>query len=244
MGNQANRRDPERGLFSGSYDVARAALYLRATMPRVGTTIDVLRRPQRQPFVVTSRHLYWWIRRGLDWGELGRRERQSMSVSFLDLIRLRMIAVMRAHGVPLRVIRRSEAEARRLTHRPNPFVTEELWTNSSDVFVRVANELLAVSKYGQGAMAFLEDFLTPVHHGLVFGQNEVVERWTPVEGITIDPQIEFGAPCLDGTRVQTEVLWSMFNAGDGLPELADMFGIQEQQVRAALDWEQGLAEAA
>jgi len=240
-GNIVNLRQ---GPFSGLYTVPDAALYLRSTTPASVTPLKSW-SPQRHQFVTpSSRHLYAWIRRGMDWGELAHTPSTDLVLNFWDLIRLRMIVIMRSRGLSYETIREAEDMARHLTRSSQPFVTEEMWTSSSDIFLRVADKLIAASKAGQLAMDFLHEYLVPVHHGLEFGQGDVAVSWNPMAGVRIDPKIQFGAPCIEGTRIQTEVIWSLHQAGDSIDQLAEMYRLERNKIEAAIAWERKLAEAA
>ncbi|MBI2760412.1 MAG: DUF433 domain-containing protein [Chloroflexi bacterium] len=238
-----NVADFKQGPFTGLYTVGDVALYLRSTLPPV--TPFKKRVPQRRRFVgLTSRHLYAWIRRGMEWGELSDAPRDELILDFEDLVRLRMIAIMRSRGLPYETIRKAEDVARRLTGSRQPFVAEQMWTGSSDIFLRVSDTFIAASKYGQAAMDFLHDYLVPVHHGLEFGQNNVVVAWRPMPGVRIDPKIQFGAPCIEGTRITTETVWALYKAGDSMKRLAEMYRVDQGQIEAAIAWERRLATAA
>lgn len=55
--------------------------------------------------------------------------------------------------------------------------------------------------------------------------------------ISIDPDIAFGRPCVKGTGIAVDVIFDRFAARETIPELADDYGITEQQVNAAIDYE-------
>lgn len=230
------------GLSSGVYSIPDAALYLRATTPPSGKPIRLWRK-ERDTFIApTPRHLYRWIRNGLR-PELEHLPRRDVLIRFDDLIRLRMIVLLRSRGLPMRAIVRAESEARHLTGSPDPLVTEALWTFSSDIFLRIKDQLVAASRHGQLGMEFLADYLQPVHHGLTFGDDARATSWKPAEWVLIDPTIQFGAPCIEGTRIQTEVVWEMFQAGDSRETLSAMYGVALEQIQAAVAWEETLARA-
>ena len=112
--------------YSGIYTVGEAALYLRATTPPPSVPLKFW-LARRKPFVgPSSRHLHAWIRGGLRWYGLEAIPRDRLVLDFNDLIRMRMIVIMRSRGISLPVIRRAEEEARRLTGSPQPFVTERV----------------------------------------------------------------------------------------------------------------------
>ncbi len=232
------------GLEEGAYTIQDAALYLRATTPpdhiSLGDWIH-----QRPPAYArpSAQSIASWIREGLRVRSMGVARRKR-AVTFHDLIRMRMVALLRVRGLPLRDILEAEQFARNLTGSPDPFVTEPLWTYSSDAFLKFQQRFIAISRQGQYVLAFLNDYLQSAHHGLQFGEDDAAELWRPSPSVTIDPGIEFGAPCIERTRIQTEVVWSLHNAGDSADFLARSYDIDVSKVRAAINWEERLAHAA
>ena len=231
-------------LSSGAYTVQEAALFLRATTPPERPPLAIWRRQSRRNFVEPSTQaIAAWVRHGLKVYPRQVSSRRRI-VTFKDLIRMRMVALLRTRGLTLSEILEAEDYARQLSGSMQPFVTEPLWTSGSDVFMKFGERLIDISRFGQIAMDFMSQYLVSVHHGLTFGEDHLAELWRPSELITIDPRVEFGAPCVEGTRVQTEVLWSLNRAGDSSEFLARVYGLGVEKVRAAIEWEDRLALAA
>lgn len=228
--------------YAGTFTVRNAAMFLRATTPPPDQPVQLwLRQPK--PFVASSRALYTWIRLGMEWQRPVQVTASDRVVSFSDLIRLRMIALFRARAFSYKEIREAEDFARQLTGVPQPFVTEPLWTGVHEIFTRFTAHLIAITKHGQLALPNLIEVLEPAHHGLKFDQGGIADVWIPHIGVLIDPEIQFGAPCVEGTRTETEALWSFHQAGDSAQSLARMYGLSLEQVEAALDWERIVAMA-
>lgn len=104
--------------------------------------------------------------------------------------------------------------------------------------------MIAASKGSQLGLDFLAEYMRPVNHGIQFDAAGRAHRWRPAEGILIAGNIAFGAPCLEGTRIQTEVLSEMHRVGDSADRLAALFGITPAAIEQALAWEATLARAA
>lgn len=216
-------------------------LYLRATTPPQGVVLDAWQRHRDSFIGPSSRQVHAWIRQDADPDTL--LPASDRLLTFEDLIRLRMIALLRAHGISRDSIMLAEKIARQLTGAPQPFVTEPLWTYSSDVFLRLHDQLVA-SKRGQLAMPFLAAFLRPADHGLSFDRERRAVSWRPAADVLIAPDILFGAPCIEGTRISTESIWAVQRAGESVSALATMYDVQESCVESALAWEATLARAA
>lgn len=242
----SNVRSLAYGSSPGLYTISDASLYLRSTTPPAELPPVQLwqwSRNRRQFVGPSTRYLSAWVRAEMERSRQPRVPTNRLVITFADLIRLRMIVIMRSRGLPTDAIRKAEEVAKTLTRSPDPFLTEELWTNSSDIFLKVADTLVAASKGGQAAMDFLHEHLVPVHHGLTFGRGELAVKWEPMPHVLMDPKIQFGAPCIQGTRIETETIWSFHQAGDSIEALSKMYRISKAEVEAAIEWEKTLVAA-
>jgi len=214
-------------LSEGIYDAPSAAKYLLAA------------RMANEAYPVTSRHLIRWIRNGLALPQLAVVPGRELLITFEDLISMRVIAALRSAGVSWPKIYRAEDWLRDQTHHPRPFATEEVWTEHSEVFASFRDMLIATSRYGQIAMDIMKDFLIPVS-GLAF-ERRIARRWEPRSLVLLDPSIQFGAPCIRGTRIPTRSIWGMIRAGDSEALAMRAYKITQEEVNAAVAWEDSLA---
>ena len=53
-------------------------------------------------------------------------------------------------------------------------------------------------------------------------------------GITMDPQVRFGKPCLTGTRLDAATIIAALGAGDSAEEVQEAYGITHEQVLTAI----------
>lgn len=246
MAQQFTRIDrPEASLFAGAYTLRETAILLRATTPPADRSIGLWKRKHDEFIEPSTYHLSQWIRHGMGWEEPFRVSSRDRVITFADLVRLRMIALFRSRGITYRAILQAEDYVRRLRRIPQPFLTEEMWTARSEVFVHFAGNIIAASRYGQIAFEkLMSGFLAPANHGLLFAAGGKPVQWRPSPAVLIDPEIQFGAACVEGTRVETRSLWSLHQAGDSIEVLAEAFRLRKEQVTDALKWEQWLSNAA
>ena len=220
----------ERPIHSGVYSVVDAVALIQATSLK----------PHPPSEGVTTRHLFRWVRDGLTGQYLTGLRGERVALTFLDLVSLRMIAVFRAHGVTSLEIRKAHHElaARGSSH---PFAMEPLWISGLHIYIRENSIPIAITKNWQSAFNFVELFVGPMHN-MAFGENKLPTKWEPQKGIVLDPKISFGEPCLKGTRIATQVLWSLVEAGDPPGRVALAYQLPTEQVEAAIAWENQLAE--
>ncbi len=217
--------------FGGIYDVPEAARYLTA-----GSTWAA-------KYSLRSQKLIRWIRRGLASPELTQEARR-MLLGFEDLISMRVIAALRASGISWREIRTMEQLLRKMRGVPWPFATEFLWTGQGELFAQWAEYLVSGSRHGQAGLDLLREYVMPAKGGLVFGdESRLAISWEPFAGVVLKPLVQFGAPCVKGTRIPTRTIFGMIEAGDSPEWVAAAYEISSSEVQAAYDWEYLLANS-
>ena len=61
-------------------------------------------------------------------------------------------------------------------------------------------------------------------------------------GITMDPEIRFGKPCIKGTRIDVATILGRFAAGERVEEIQGDYQLSRDQVMAALAYATHAAE--
>jgi len=214
--------------FGGIYDVPEAARYLQAA------------RNGEHLYPVRPGKLIRWIRRGIASPELVGVQGRELLINFEDLISLRVIAALRASGVSWREIERSGAWLREVTGAARPFAAERLWSGQGEVFAEWCARLISASRHGQLVLGMLSEYLIPIH-GLAFSaETHAAAAWEPVQDVLLKPTIQFGSPCVKGTRIPTRTIAGMIEAGDSADWAAASFALSPAEVQAACDWESRL----
>nr|WP_231291392.1 DUF433 domain-containing protein [Thermus sp. CCB_US3_UF1] len=122
--------------------------------------------------------------------------------------------------------------------KPRPLLLD-LEAGLGDVFLRQGKELLALTRAGQLALQeVLESYLSRVdrdEQGIPLRFHPAVGTRLRGEKVVLDPRVAFGAPTVRG--VKTSVIALRFNAGEGLEEIAEDYGLGKEEVREALVFE-------
>jgi len=211
--------------FDGIYDVPEAARYLKAS------------EQGNAAYPVTSAKMIRWIRKGMTSPDLSKVTGREMLIAFEDLVSLRIVIALRGAGVGWAEIRRTKEWLCEQTGAERPFATEYLWTGQGQIFVDWTQRLISASRYGQLAFNVLRTYLIPVH-GLAFSQEtHMASSWEPFDCVLLQPQIQFGAPCIKGTRIPTRTIFGMIESGDSVEWVARAYRISVDEAQAAYDWE-------
>ena len=154
-------------------------------------------------------------------------------ISFLDVISLWVISELIRRGVPKRDIRVGGGYVAEHAGTNHPFAHQSLATVGAGFFSRF-KEWADVGKGGQGSFpVVIEELLSPIE----FGSDQHASVWRPGEGVWLNPKVQAGAPCVDGTRVPIKAIADLEAAGDHIEDIADDLSLDIAQVRAAVQYE-------
>lgn len=205
---------------------------------------------------------YWW-RRG------GRTQHAVHGLlSFEELISLLFVRELRARGVRFKDIFAAETDLQRRIGQQHPFAWQPLWVEGRDVLVPIAgsDSYLSPNRGGQatlpsvarpervavvgtaddhveaatGGGAPLTDLIQPVLAQVEYTAERAI-AWHPAPHIVARPAVQFGLPCVEGSRLPTRTVLRSITAGDSPEEVARAYGISLQSVQAVVGWEQSLA---
>ena len=182
-----------------------------------------------------------WIRHGLTPSpHLGKVP----TYTFHDLISLLVVGWLRSKGVKLSIVRKAEAYLRQRLDLERPFAREEIFTDGINVLYEanplIEDQLTAANLAGQEVMRkALEATLSGVRY-----DNRLAVWWDIRPLVRLDPEIQFGAPCIAGTRIPTAQLADFVGAGESVDRLASLYEIPPVWIAEALDFERELAPAA
>ena len=202
-------------LGRGIYDIHEVARLLHSGRARIeGWTRP---REHRPPLLV---------------GELGGL------FSFWDLLSLRVIAELASRGVPREHIARGAEHLAQSLGTDCPFAHKGLATVGVRFLADAAGEREDAGLRGQ--LAF-QGMIEPLLEPITFNDFDMASIWRPHNGVWINPAVQAGAPCVDGTRVPTHLLASLLGLEEldeaDLAEVCDDYRLTAEQVRAALHYE-------
>jgi uncharacterized protein (DUF433 family) len=153
---------------------------------------------------------------------------------FLDVISLYVISELRRNHVSFEKIRRGSEYLNKKLDTPYPFAHQRLGTAGQAFFAEM-EEWIDVGKYGQRAFqAMVQEALQPIKYGL----GGLAAVWRPVSGVWINPLVQAGAPCIDGTRVPTQVVAALRAAGESPADIAEDLALDVSQINVAIEYEE------
>ena len=221
----------------------RVGLYFFTDVSNLLRATDHLARADQ--FSLSPQQITGWAKKGFAQIEIDQVFSKHRFIRFPDLITLRMVAILRSHGISLVKTNRAYqflAEAFSTTH---PFVDRRLWVDdieiAEDIYAEVDQILVTPTRHGQIPFSELLSMKIVEVANLTFDDEDLAVNWSPHHGVVIDPRIHSGAPCIEGTRIATGFLYRMHEAGESAAEIADWYELGVDQVECAISWEERLA---
>ncbi len=157
--------------------------------------------------------------------------------SFWDLISLRVIAELTHRRVPRRQIVRGAEHLSRALGTDRPFAHEDLATVGKAFFAQLSGDWEDVGLGGQ--LAF-QTVIGPLINPITYNDKRMASIWRPHRHVWINPAVQAGAPCIEGTRVPTQLIAGLVGNDSSIAEIeniADDYCLTRDQVTAALDYE-------
>ena len=221
----AMRRDRGHILGGGVYGIPEAARFA-----------DVPTRTARRWFV-GSQHTPALLRPSIP----PRDARHA--ISFLDLIDLLIVGRFRETGVSFQTIRRAYQILRRRFDTPHAFCHRSLFADGETILIEYLDEigdvhLEEVVTWQHAMRPILREYLREIAYD---DATELARLWTIADGITIDPERNFGKPIVD-EGISSCVLYASVLGNHGDTDLvADLFGVAPSSVRHAVAFHEKLA---
>ena len=165
--------------------------------------------------------------------------------SFEELVSLQVVAVLHARGLSDHSISNGVQYLQKSTALNYPLaskvVLESLATSGSGFLADVFGDgYVDIGLKGHGVF---QEVVALYLSKVTFDTNGVPQSWVPTAGVRLDPRIQAGAACVDGTRIPTETIAEMLE--DAEPEdVALDFDISDEAVLIAEAFEEMLRTGA
>jgi uncharacterized protein (DUF433 family) len=175
------------------------------------------------------------------------QDSRHFAVSFLDLIDVLVVGRLRERGVSMQMIRKVYGAMRTDFGVEHPFSHASILTDGKKVFMQSAKAVKAqavieiVSKQN-----YMETVMKPYLERVDYNsQSSMAERWRILDGVIIDPRVNFGKPTVQGTNTSTYILANAFRANrEDASMVANLFEVRREDVVHAVEFERRYGKAA
>lgn len=166
-------------------------------------------------------------------------------VTWGEFVELGYLREYRRKGVPLQRLRPVIDELRREFKTPFPLATARPYVYGKELVLEVQERhglpapIAIVVRSGQQVL--LADAAKQFYKKVEFdptgaGVARRLRPAGPASPVVIDPLVRFGQPTVSG--VSTDRLWELSDAGEAIDEIATGYDLSEEEVRAAVAYEE------
>jgi uncharacterized protein (DUF433 family) len=172
---------------------------------------------------------------------------EDRTLTFLDLVEVCFVKAFLDAGVTMPVVRTVQVDAAREFATSHPFSSKRFETDGRTIVERHRDaagveRLLDLRRRQFLSPAVFNPLLKSIDYSSV--TNEA-QRWWPMGRgrlVVIDPAYSFGAAMVSNSRVPTRALFGAHLAGESPEDIAEWFGVDVDEVRAAIEFEESLIE--
>lgn len=159
-------------------------------------------------------------------------------LSFINLVEFHvLVALRRTHQVPMQRIRTALERAKEIFNVAHPLAELDLETDGSEIFVRELGFSVNVSRGGQIALPkMLSQYLKRIERD----PEHIPIKFYPLtyaaspKVIVMSPEVVYGRPVIEGTRITTRTIFERYTGGEGLVDIASDYGLDLRLIEEAL----------
>jgi uncharacterized protein (DUF433 family) len=161
--------------------------------------------------------------------------------TFEDLVSFAVALHLHKRGISVKDLRNGIESLRRHSNLERPLanqsVIDVIATSGSSFLIQREDEWLDIGRGGQGTF---NEVVRVYLKGITFDQIGVAHRWNAALGVVIDPTIQAGTPCIEGTRIPTSTIRELLE-DESINDISDDLQVTSGQIEAARDFEEALA---
>jgi len=163
-------------------------------------------------------------------------ERSNKAVNFFVLIELYTFFQLQDKGVKTKTILKARYEIAKELNIEYPFASAGLLTDGKRIWYEFKNDI--VNADGSSQTNFV-NIIKSFAEKIEFKSDDLAEKFWPAgksSSIIVDPHHQFGKPVINGTNVNAEVIFSMYQSGEPLESLSILYDLSEKEVFDAINF--------
>ena len=158
------------------------------------------------------------------------------AVNFYTLIELYICFHLQELGVATKEILKSRDAIAKDLNFPYPFASAQLLTDGSKIWFEFKDSIVQAS--GSKQTDFIE-FIRVFANKIEFSADKLAERFWPAgrdNCVVVDPHHQFGQPVIEGTNINSEVIFSMLESGETITTIGILYDLTEKEVRDVISF--------
>jgi len=158
------------------------------------------------------------------------------AVNFYTLIELYTCFHLQELGVSIQQILKSRIAIAKDLGTPYPFASEKLLSDGKKIWYEFKD---CIVKADGSKQTDFVDFIRQFANNIEFNAAKVAEKFWPAgrnSNVVVDPHHQFGQPVLNGTNINAEVIFSMYESGEPADTIGILYDLTQKQVNDAISF--------
>lgn len=161
------------------------------------------------------------------------------AVGFHTLVEFYVMMQFAEAGVKAAQVLKAHTELSKTYNTFFPFAQKQIIENISTDGKRIYLNIKGIPVTLDGTKQFNLDFIKGFFKKLDFDNELLATRLWPLgkeKAVVCDPHHKFGQPVIDGTNIQTEALYKMYQAKEPIPFIALLYELPLKKVKDAISF--------
>lgn len=158
------------------------------------------------------------------------------AVNFYTLIELYTCFHLQSLGVSPKEILKSRTAIIKDLNIPYPFASDKILSDGKKIWFEFKDSIVKAD--GSKQTEFIE-FIREFANKIEFNSSKIAEKFWPAgkqSDVVINPHNQFGQPILNGTNINAEVIYSMYESGEPIDAIGILYDITSKQVKDAISF--------
>lgn len=124
---------------------------------------------------------------------------------------------------------------------PYPFASDKLLSDGTKIWYEFKDSIVKAD--GSKQSDFVE-FIRLFANKIEFNRYKIAEKFWPAgrqSDVVINPHNQFGQPILNGTNINAEVIFSMYESGEQIDTIGILYDLTNKQVNDAISFYKKIA---
>lgn len=156
------------------------------------------------------------------------------AVNFYALIELYTCFQLQELGVSVKNILKARNTMSKDLGLPYPFASSNLLSDGKKIWFEFKDSIVKAD--GSQQMNFVE-FIREFASKIDFNSSSMAEKFWPAgknSNVVVNPRHQFGQPIIEGTNINAEVVFSMYESGEQIDSISILYDLTSTQVIDAI----------
>ncbi len=158
------------------------------------------------------------------------------AVNFYTLIELYSCFHLQELGVSPKEILKSRTAVIKDLKIPYPFASDVILSDGKKIWFEFKD---CIVKADGSKQADFVEFIREFANKIEFNSNRIAEKFWPAgkqSDVVINPHNQFGQPILNGTNINAEVIFSMYESGEPIDAIGILYDLTSKQVNDVISF--------